>query len=70
MSLLKTNKTVDGELVERLNTPVLKTGSPSRGSRVRIPRSPPFAKMAHKKIEKRPIVVAFLFSNTPQLQFK
>ena len=35
------NKTDGGKLVERLNTPVLKTGSPSRGSRVRIPRFPP-----------------------------
>lgn len=34
-------KTVDGKLVERLNTPVLKTGIPSRGSRVRIPHFPP-----------------------------
>lgn len=39
---MKLHKTDDGKLVERLNTPVLKTGSPSRGSRVRIPHFPPF----------------------------
>ncbi len=39
--LVKLHKTINGKLVERLNTPVLKTGSPSRGSRVRIPRFPP-----------------------------
>ena len=30
-----------GEVAERLNAPVLKTGSSSRGSWVRIPPSPP-----------------------------
>ncbi len=36
MSLL-----ADGEVAERLNAPVLKTGNPARGSGVRISPSPP-----------------------------
>jgi hypothetical protein len=34
----------DGEMAERLNAPVLKTGDLSRGPWVRIPLSPPFFK--------------------------
>ena len=42
-----------GEVAERLNAPVLKTGGPSRVPRVRISPSPPFSKVDLDEIRAR-----------------
>src|SRR6185503_15226984 len=41
-SSLRPASAAPGGVAERLNAPVLKTGSPSRGSWVRIPPPPPY----------------------------
>ena len=47
-----------GGVAERLNAPVLKTGSPSRGSWVRIPPPPPIPSHRHLNIRAARVIGA------------
>jgi hypothetical protein len=50
-SSLRPQSASPGGVAERLNAPVLKTGSPSRGSWVQIPPPPPELKVAREGFE-------------------